>query len=238
MADGWAAWDRGSGIEAERLARQALEEVSGDREAAAADRLVRLGNLLRNWKEGNGEGDPDLTARIDAALLALLTPEEERYWQHFTQQMPTAQAYLEAMGPQLIDHFEQTSTTGQRILFFHFVLRGVLDMYEDTPEDAEFWLEAARRALPNAEQHVAYMALANVIRDRQNLRDLTDRIDAIATADDVPAVRRQVERSALHLLLGPLVDSLRAVENGLAAWQQGDFRAAGGALEAALNRLA
>jgi len=238
MADGWAAWDRGSGIEAERLARQALEEVSGDREAAAADRLVRLGNLLRNWKEGNGEGDPDLTARIDAALLALLTPEEERYWQHFTQQMPTAQAYLEAMGPQLIDHFEQTSTTGQRILFFHFVLRGVLDMYEDTPEDAEFWLEAARRALPNAEQHVAYMALANVIRDRQNLRDLTDRIDAIATADDVPAVRRQAERSALHLLLGPLVDSLRAVENGLAAWQQGDFRAAGGALEAALNRLA
>lgn len=238
MADGWAAWDRGSGIEAERLARQALEEVTNDREAAAADRLVRLGNLLRSWKEGNGEGDPDLTARTDAALLALLTPEEERYWQHFTQQMPTAQAYLEAMGPRLIDHFEQTSTAGQRILFFHFVLRGVLDMYEDTPEDAEFWLEAARRALPNAEQHVACMALANVIRDRQSLRDLAGRIDAIQAPDDVPSTRKLVERSALYLLLSPLVDALRAVENGLAAWQQGDFRAAGGALEAALHRLA
>ena len=53
--------------------------------------------------------------------------------------MASPAAYLKAMGPGLIEYFEQTSIVGQRVLFFHYVLRGVLDMYERRVEDAEFW---------------------------------------------------------------------------------------------------
>lgn len=238
MADGWTAWDRGSGIEAERLGKQALEQVDNEAEAMAADRLIRLGKLLRGWKENNGEGDPALTARIDDSLLALLTTDEDRYWQQFTEQMPSPQAYLDSMSSGLVEYFEQTSTAAQRILFFHFVLRGVLDMYEDSPEDAEFWRAAASKSLLNADQHIAFLTLENVIRDRRSVAALVERIEAIETVEDVAAVRQQIERSALHLLLKPLVTSFRAVEDAVPAWRDGDFRKAAGSLEVGLNALA
>ncbi len=237
IADGWMAWDRGSGIEAERLGRLALEEVANETEARAADRLIRLGKALRAWKEGNGEGDPTLTARIDQEVLALLTPEEDAYWQQFTTQMPSPQAYLESMENGLIAHFEQTSTPAQRVLYFHFVLRGVLEMYDGHVEDAEFWRDAAARALSNSQQHIAYMALTNVIRDRQAIQALVEQVDAIETAPELVKTRKRLERSPLHLVLKPLIEAMRGVEEALPAWQQGDFPTVGRSLEAALARL-
>ncbi|GAB4571394.1 MAG: hypothetical protein Kow0077_08030 [Anaerolineae bacterium] len=237
MADGWMAWDRGSGIEAERLGRLALEEVTSDEEAAAADRLIRLGKLLRTWKEGNGEGNPVLTEQIDQALMSILTPEEDTYWQQFTSQMPDPESYLAAMPTALVDHFEQTSTAALRVLFFHCVLRGVLDMYDSRLQDAEFWQKAAALTLPNAEQHIAYMALSNVMRDRQAINDLVTEINAIASARDVTKVRGALERSPLQLILKPVIDCLRQTEHGIAAWEQGDLRGAGESFEQALELL-
>ncbi len=237
LADGWAAWDRGSGIEAERLGRQALEEVANDAEQAAADRLIRLGKLLRTWKEGHGEGDPDLTARTDAEVVSLFTEAESLHWQTFTDQMPSPAAYLKAMGAGLVEHFEETSTAAQRILFFHAVLRGINEMYEGRPDDAEFWRAAAQQCLPDAVHHVAYLALTNVIRDRRELAALTAQIEAIGTPDALAAARRRLETSPLQLILAPLTESLHQVEYALPQWEEGDFRGAGQSLEAALLRL-
>lgn len=237
MADGWMAWDRGSGIEAERLGKQALEEIATDAEAEAADRLIRLGKLLRTWKEGNGEGNPDLTTQLDGALLAMLTPEEDRFWQEFTKQMSSPEAYLESMDTGLVAHFEATSTAAQRILFFHFVLRGVLEMYSGQPDDADFWRQAAVRALPNSEQHIAYMALTNVIRDRHAIDALVQQIENVETAEAASAVRKRVENSPFQLVLKPVLSTLRFVDEGLDAWRKGDFPTAGRAFEQGLGSL-
>ncbi len=237
MADGWTAWDRGSGIEAERLGKQALEEVRSDAEQVAADRLIRLGKLLRSWKESHGEGDPELTARLDAELLTYLTPEEDRYWQTFTDQMPSAAAYLKAMASGLVQYFAETSTAAQRILFFHYVLRGVIEMYEQRPEDADFWRAAAAQSLPDAERHIAFMALSNVIRDRIAITAIADQIESIQSIGDLGQVRRKVEASPLRLVLRPLVEMLRTVESALPQWERGEFRAVGQMLEAATAGL-
>lgn len=237
MSDGWVAWDRGSGIEAERLGRLALEEVSSDDERAAADVLIRLGKLLRTWIEGHGEGDPDLTGRIDGELLGLLTEAEDRRWRTFTEQMPSASAYLKAMSAGLVQPLEQTSTAAQRVLFLHYILRGVLDMYERRPEDAAFWYQAAEQALPNAQRHIAYLALGNLLRDRQVVLQLADQINAIESVEGLISTRRQVESSALHLVIRPVVEALQDIEKGLPLWQRGDFRGAGKALETALGKI-
>ncbi|MBN2470739.1 MAG: hypothetical protein JXN59_08455, partial [Anaerolineae bacterium] len=237
MADGWMAWDRGSGIEAERLGKQALEQVAGELEADAADRLIRLGRFLRTWKAGNGEGDPELTAQVDGALLGMLSPEEDRHWQQFTERMQSPAAYLEAMETELVEHFEATSTPAQRILFFHFVLRGVLEMYDEQPEDAEFWRQAAEKAMPDSQQHIAYMALTNVMRDRQVVNTLVQEVEAIESAEDVSRMRKQVERSPFHLLLKPVLEALRLIEKGMQDWKGGEFREAGQAFEDALGRI-
>ncbi len=238
MADGWTAWDRGSGIEAERYGKQALEEITNELEAAAANRLIRLGKLLRGWFEGHGEGNPGLTQEIDSSLLALLTEEEDHYWRTFTEQMPSAPAYLNAMGAGLIQHYEETSTAAQRVLFFHYVLRGVLEMYEGNVEDADFWQAAAKQSLPKAEGHIAYMALNNVIRDRQAVLTLAGRIEAAESVQALLDIRREVERSTLLLILGPLAESLAHVERALPSWERGDFREAGELFEAAQKSLA
>ena len=237
MAEGWMAWDRGSGIEAERLGRQALEEVTSDAEQEAADRLIRIGKLLRTWTEGHGEGNPELTAGLDAELLGLLTEAEERRWRMFTEQMPSPAAYLKSMGPGLIEPFEATSIVGQRVLFFHYVLRGVLDMYERRVEDAEFWKLAAEQAMPNAQRHIAYLALNNLLRDRQVIVTHADQINAIETVADLATVRRKIEASTLHLLLRPVTEALQATETALPLWQRGDFRAVGRLLEEGLGKL-
>ncbi|MFC1959786.1 hypothetical protein ACFLYO_03650 [Chloroflexota bacterium] len=237
MADGWTAWDRGSGIEAERLGKQALEEVNNDLEAAAADRLARLGKMLRSWQENNGEGDPALTARIDQSLLTLLTEDEDRYWNDFTDQMPSAEAYLNAMGSGLIEHFEQTSTAAQRILFFHYALRGVMEMYEGNVDDAEFWQSTAGQALPDASRHIAYLALNNVIRDRQIVVQLAAQINSIESIAAVPVVQQALDRSVLRLMLTPLADMLHHVVGMVPHWEQGAFRDVGESLEAALAAL-
>ncbi len=237
MADGWMAWDRGSGIEAERLGKQALEQVTSDLEAEAADRLIRLGRFLRTWQAGHGEGDPELTAQVDSALLGMLTPEEDRHWQQFTEQMQSPGAYLQAMESDLVAHFEATSTPAQRILFFHFVLRGVLEMYDEHPDDAEFWQQAAAKALPDSEQHIAYMALRNVMRDRRAVNALVTDIEAIETVADVVTVRKQLDRSPFQLLLKPTLEALRLIEKGAQDWKDGSFREAGLAFEKALDGI-
>jgi stage V sporulation protein SpoVS len=237
MADGWSAWDRGSGIEAERLGKQALEAVVNDAEQAAADRLIRLGKHLRAWKEGNGEGDPALTERIDTALIGLLTEDEDRHWQTFTEQMPSKPAYLNAMGPGLIEHFELTSTAAQRIMFFHFVLRGVIEMYDSQADDADFWRQAAQQALPNADQHIAYMALNNVIRDRQVVEKIALQVDGVNSIKALGKARQAVTKSQLQLVFKPLLSAMQQVEHAIEQWGHGDFRGAGETLETALAQL-
>ncbi len=237
MAEGWGAWDRGSGIEAERLGKQALEEVRSDAEEAAAERLIRLGKLLRSWKEQNGEGNPELTQQIDTALLSLFTDEEDRYWQDFTERMPSAPAYLKEMRAHLVEHFAATSTAAQRVLFFHYILRGVLEMYESNPDDAEFWRAAAEQTLPEAKQHVAYMSLTNVIRDRQILLQLATQIDSIQSPNELKKVRNAVERSNMQLLMKPFIAMLHQIDIALPEWERGNFRASGEALELAVSHL-
>lgn len=237
MADGWSAWDRGSGIEAERLGRQALEEVASEAERAAADRLIRLGKVLRTWQEGHGEGDPQLTASLDAEVLTLFTEEEERHWQTFTKQMPSSAAYLKAMGTGLVQHFEETSTAAQRILFMHYVLRGVQEMYEQPAKDPDFWRVAAEHALPNARRHIAYLALTNVIRDRQEISALAGQIENVTAPADLVEVLHRLETSSLRLVLNPLTETLRGVTQAFSEWERGHFQAAGSALEAATTRL-
>ncbi len=186
--------------------------MSSDEERAAADVLIRLGKLLRTWIEGHGEGDPDLTGRIDGELLGLLTEAEDRRWRTFTEQMPSASAYLKAMSAGLVQPLEQTSTAAQRVLFLHYILRGVLDMYERRPEDAAFWHQAAEQALPNAQRHIAYLALGEPAPGSPGRPATGDQINAIESVEGListPAAGRIV---GAPLVIRPVVEALQDVE--------------------------
>ncbi|MFN8420399.1 MAG: hypothetical protein U0528_14335 [Anaerolineae bacterium] len=97
LADGWDAWDKGRGGEAQAAGERALSAASTDGEKAAARRLIDLGDALSSWLAGDGAASMERTEQTATRVSKLLTADEEQICRRFNEQMPTMQTYLKAM---------------------------------------------------------------------------------------------------------------------------------------------
>ncbi|RMF81898.1 MAG: hypothetical protein D6737_03605, partial [Chloroflexi bacterium] len=182
LADGWEAFDRGNLADAERLGQQAYEIARAEPEIFAAQRLRTLAETTRSWVERGGVGNESMTRTALEAVEALYTEAENNIRDNFATQMPSNETYLKAMGKGLIELYARRSTAAVRILYVNYILNGAVDAHEDALEDAEFWLEAARKTLDSfAVRHVATRQLEDFIQRRHDIiagMDLLNRIDS------------------------------------------------------------
>jgi len=241
LADGWEAFDRGRTSEAEKLGQQAYESARNNNEQNASERLRLLGQFAREWVERNGIFSPKRTQELLDAVEGLLKPEERTLLDDFTAQMPSIETYLRAMGRGLVETFTRRSASGLRLLFMRYVFLGALDAQEGRLSDAEFWREAAIRALGDgASRHPVCVTLDDYITRKKALNEaqaLLARINGKHALSELEATRRQLENNTQSKLLASGVQALRDMETALRDWQDGDFRSAGLKLEQALKNI-
>lgn len=241
LADGWEAFDRGRLVESERLGQQAFEIARTDEGREAARRLRALSDMMREWVDRNGIQNASRTRITLNTVDELFNTEERRIHDDFAAQMPSNETYLRAMQKGLIELYERSSTAASRILFGYYVLQGTLDAHDGRMEDAEFWRDAAQKALGEfGARHIATRALDEFIQRRHDLDAAAVIINqvsgqhALATLE---STRRQIEENPQARLLGPAIHSLRELEASVREWANGEFRAAGMKLDSAIKAL-
>ncbi|MGB1287218.1 MAG: hypothetical protein ACPG7F_11835, partial [Aggregatilineales bacterium] len=240
LADGWLAFDRGNLLEAEQLGQQAMDTASTENEQFAGSRLRHLSQLTRLWIERRGIFDAERSQEQLDDLRGLFTDEEHTLLDDFTEQMPNAEVYLRVMSKGVVDVYERHSSAALRILFMQYVIASGLDMREERIDDARFWRDAALKTMDSAENHVAFEALESYIARYDNLQDaqvLFDKVDNNRVLDKLDDLARDLEKNPQAELLQPGIESLRDVQGAVEHWSDGDFRAAGLKLEAALKGI-
>lgn len=239
LADGWEAFDKGRMSEAELLGQQAYQAARSDTEQFVARRLQSIAQLCREWVERGGVNSRATSATAHDQVEQLFTARERGILQHFTEQMPSIETYLKAMGRGLVDVYDRQSSGALRVLFFKYVLLGTLDAHDKRLGDAAFWLEAAERTLGDAgARHPAARALHEFIARQHDLnaaQALFERFDGKHALPELENTRRQLENNPQAKLLTGAVQSLRELALGLRDWSDGDFRSAGLRLESALK---
>lgn len=241
LADGWLAFDRGRLADAERLGQQAFESARTEIERSAASRLQDLSQYTREWVERNGVNSVSRTQTFQQALDKLFTMDEKAILEDFTAQMPGTDTYLRAMGRGLIAIFARRSSAALRLLYMHYILLGTLDVHEGRIDDATFWREAAARTLGDAgERHVALRTFDEFLSRRRDIAaaaELLSRVNGRQILPELENVRRQLEENAQARSFAPVIQSLRDLEQAVSEWQDGEFRAAGLKLDAALKGI-
>lgn len=241
LADGWQAFDLGRLSDAERLGQQAYEAARTDYGQFAASRLQDLARLTRDWIERTGVNNPQHTSELLGKLEDLFTNSEQDALQRFERQMPSNDTYLKAMSKGIVQTYERGSTAALRILFVYYVLQGTLDANEGHLDDGAFWHEAAVQTLEKTgRRHVATRTLDEyIIRQREITKAgaIFQKLVDNSVLEELVESRRQLENSPQARLMTAGVRSLRELELALNAWRDGDFRAAGLQLEAAVEAL-
>ncbi|HVO44312.1 MAG TPA: hypothetical protein VMT34_16920, partial [Aggregatilineales bacterium] len=237
IMDGWEAWDRGKAAEAKAAGEKAAKAAVTDGEKRAAQRLIDISDALANWLS-EGVSDPARTDQIEDQVEALFLPDEEAIRRRFSIQMPSLPTYLKAMSKGIVEPMADTSAAALRILFFHYVLRGVLALNQDQPDDANFWREAALKTLATARQHLAYQTLDNAITRRALILEAVAALNAVRRPDDLNAARTAVRAPLAASLLEYADQAIRAVDEALRRWPDGDFRVARASLDTASELVA
>src|SRR5262249_55019659 len=147
---------------------------------------------LESWLVNDGPLNPQRTDQAETRVTALLTPEEEAIRRTFSKQMPDAQIYLRAMSKGIVEPLRAMSAAAVRVLFFHYVLRGMLDLHQDNADQANFWREAALKTLPGARMHPAFQALDAAITRRQLILDAVKALNNVRHVSDLAAARQAV----------------------------------------------
>jgi serine/threonine protein kinase len=239
LADGWEAYDRARLADAERLGQQGVEIARTDAQRFAADRLRELSKISRDWLERNGVQNVKGTQTALAQIEALFTKEEQELRTSFATQMPSKETYLKAMGKGLLELYTRASTAAPHILFAYYIMLGVLDAHEGMLEDADFWREAAERALGEyGARHGMTRALAELVERRRALNtagSLLDGIHSFPQMTLLESARKQLEDNSQARVLTAGIQSLRELENATRDWADGEFRAAGIKLENAMQ---
>lgn len=239
LSDGWEAWDRGRGGEASAAGERSLALAATDGERSAATRLRDLSELLSAWLTNDGSLDFDRTAKAHETVSALYLPDEDAARRKFIEQMPNTVLFLRAMNKGLVEPMQDASTAALRVLFLDCVLRGVLALHEDRPDDAEFWRDCALKCLPNARTHPAAAALENAIARRELVLTAIAAMNHVAddhSVATIEAARVAVRAPLASPVLKDAEDSVRALEEALRKWQDGDFRSARAQLDSASDR--
>ncbi len=241
LADGWAAFDHGNLADAQRLGQQALEISRSESEQFIAQRLWKLSRVLRDWVERNGVESEERTSKALLEIEDLFTDAENRAINGFATQMPSTDTYLKAMGQGLVQNFASSNTAALRILFAQYILSGVLDAHDGTLDDARFWQAAALRALPEGtERHIALRKLDEYIAKRESLinaQSIFNEVSGPHIVDSISELARQLDSNPEARLLGPGIQSLRALDSAMQDWADAEFRAAGGKIDDALRGI-
>jgi serine/threonine protein kinase len=241
LADGWEAFDRGRLSDAERLGQQAFEIAHSESARSTARRLRVLSQTMRDWCERNGVNNAQRTQAALVTLEELFTADENNLRNNFAAQMPSKDTYLRAMNKGLVELYTRSSTAASRILAMHYVLLGTLDTHEGRLEDAQFWREAAVRALGDyGPRHVATRALDEYIERRRDIGTAAGLLNQINSREALPlleSLRKQLEASPQAKALAAGVQSVRELEAALRDWSDGEFRSAGLKLENAINMV-
>jgi hypothetical protein len=238
LSEGWDAWDRGRHGDAQVCARRALESAQTPGEAKAAERLIQLAEQCAAWLSSDGVSNAQTTERALGEFNALLTPEEQALQRKFTDQMPNATVYLKAVTRGLIDPFHESSSAAIRVLLVTYSLQGVIALIHDDPDLANFYKELASRtitSLPNARIHPIYAALESGITRRSLLitaAEELNKVDSVAgLAIAKPATRAPIAAAQLE----SAESAVRATEDAIRKWTDGDFRGAHLLLDTALE---
>ncbi len=235
LIEGWRAWDRGDGIQAAESGRQARELARTDGERLAADRLIRLGELLDGWAAAGGWEDPAQTDRAETETLAVLLSDEERERRTFAEQMPNTDVYLKTMKRGLVAAMQQSSSAGWRALYLHHVLRGMLALYDERLDDANFWREAAVRCFDAARTHRAFQIFDRALTSRLLIQKAQRALNAVRRPSDLDAVRQAINVPLAGEVLAGVEHAVVQINEALRHWSDGDFYAARQALEGALT---
>ncbi|MCU0514265.1 MAG: hypothetical protein MUE40_17050 [Anaerolineae bacterium] len=240
LADGWQAFDRSQMADAEHLARQAYESARTEAGQFAAQRLLELARHTAEWVERGGVNNADKTAAVLRTVEQLFTPDEKALLDNFTAQMPSIETYLKAMSRGLVAVCARRSTAALRLLYTHYVMLSAQDAAAGLADDSAFWREAALKTLPEADRHITLQTRDQYVARRQDLQAAADVFDQIHGRDSLPRLpelRRRLEENPQAKLLQPGIGALREVEAALRDWSEGEFKAAGVRLEAALRAI-
>jgi len=242
LADGWEAFDRGRLQEAERLGQQAKEIARNQAERDAADRLVNLAAITREWIERGGIGD---TIRSEATLQQvehLYTEEELKVRDDFAAQMPSRDTYLRAVNKGVVDVYGRISAPALRIYFMNAIILGALEAHDGNLEDGAFWREVAVRALGEyGPKQTATRALDAFLERRRDLlaaAEILNKINGKHALETLEKTRRSIEENAQARSLAPAINGLRELESTLRDWSDAEFRPAGLKLENILKAIA
>ncbi|PJF30223.1 MAG: hypothetical protein CUN51_08565 [Candidatus Thermofonsia Clade 1 bacterium] len=236
LAEGWESWDRGRASDALLSGRRAADYALTEAEKLSARRLIGLSEALETWLERDGATSTPQTEAALRRVNALFLPEEETLRQTFAAQMPTMQTYLKAMGKGVVEPLRDSSAAAVRVLFFDYVLRGILALQRENFEDANLWKEGAAKALPAARNHPAFQALETAITRRQLVLEAVRALNVLNNVSAI-AEARQAARAPLAATQLESADlAIRALEDALRRWHDGDFRAARHQLDLALER--
>lgn len=237
LADGWDAWDKGRGGEAQAAGERALQAAGMDGERLAAQRLIDLGDALSAWLTGDGSASPERTRHTLTRVIGLLLPEEDQIRRKFNDQMPRMDTYLKAMTRGLVDPMRDASAAAIRVLFFDGVLRGILAQGDEQFEEADFWREAATRSFGGAKTHPAYQALDTAITRRHLILEAVRVINNTRSPAQLVELRQAVRTPLAAAHLDGADQAVRALDEALKKWPDGDFRIAKQQLDLAVERI-
>ncbi|MCB9452191.1 MAG: hypothetical protein H6672_12180 [Anaerolineaceae bacterium] len=242
LADGWEAFDKGRLPDAERLGNQSVDIARTEAEQFAASRLARLAELCRVWLERSGPANRKGVKTALNTVETLYTDEENSLQEDFAAQMPSKETYLKAMGKGLVELYNRSSTAGLRILFAHYIFLGALDAHNGALEDADFWREAAVKALGEfGERHPLTRALAEFTERRRDLNAaavILNQVNGGFALATLETTRRKLEDNPQSRTLAAGIHSLRELDAAVRDWSDGEFRSAGIKLENAIKDIA
>lgn len=241
LADGWENFDKGRLPEAERLGAQAYEAARSESEQTTARRLRDLAEAARLWVERGGASDITRSKQTLQTVEAIFTNEERAARLQFTNQMPSRDTYLRAMGKGLVELFGRNSSAAVRTLYVSYILQGAVDAAGDKLEEVEFWREAAIKTLGDAgARHPLMRTLMELAERRRDLREAAALINSIDNPSKLPTLenaRKLLEENRQAKTLAAAVYSLRELEAGARDWADGEFRAAGIKIENAVKAI-
>ncbi|NJL95249.1 MAG: hypothetical protein HC915_16785, partial [Anaerolineae bacterium] len=237
LVKGYAAWDQGQGGRSMEAAQRAFELAQTDGERTAAERLLRLGEISTRWLNNGNVSDNPLTDRSERETYALFLPGEVVDFERFSQQMKSEETYLKAMRLGIVATLKGSSSAGYRALFMLYVLRGVLALYEEQLEEADFWREAALNVQSNWQTHPLFSAFDTALTRRKLVLRAEAALNALRDFSEIHRTRQALNAPLADAWLKEARQALDLLESALGQWSDGDFRAARISFDEALSLL-
>ncbi|MBI5930084.1 MAG: hypothetical protein HY862_12300 [Chloroflexi bacterium] len=237
LIEGYETWDAGKPTQVVELAGQMERLAQNEGEKQAIQRLSKLGEICQQWLQNHGPDDRQLTDQTERQLDGLFFPDENHERETFAKQMKTTDLYLKTMGRGLVEFMRHSSTAAPRLLFLHYVWRGVLCVQNDELQDADFWREAALKTMPKGRSNPVFAEFDRIYTGRQLVLEAQAALDNVHGPGDLLSLRALFNQPMADQWLNEAQQAIRQLEVGLRHWEDGDFRGAKNAFDGSLIQL-